>query len=142
MIPGKPMNTSPGGRMDDIVIRRANAADHLLLAEMGAETFSDTFAADNTPENMAAYLAASFGPDLQRRELADLQSRFLLAEADGGAVGYARLKFGPAPTPIAGRKPVEIARFYSRKAWIGRGVGPRLMAACLAEAGRERCDTI
>ena len=139
---GKPMKASSDGRILEIVIRRANAADHLLLAEMGAETFSDTFAADNTPENMAAYLTVSFGPDIQRRELADPQSRFLIAEAGVSAVGYVRLKFGPAPTSIAGHKPVEIARFYSRTAWIGRGVGPRLMAACLMEAGREGCDTI
>ncbi|MDQ3653304.1 MAG: hypothetical protein M3458_24085 [Acidobacteriota bacterium] len=37
-------------------IRRANSDDADLLAELGARTFSETFAADNTPEDMALTL--------------------------------------------------------------------------------------
>ena len=78
-------------------LRYATAADNVLLAEMGARTFYDTFAADNTPENMAAYLAASFSPEKQAAELADPSSVFLIAEVEGAAVGYARLKEGRPP---------------------------------------------
>ena len=52
-----------------INIRFATAADNVLLAEMGARTFYDAFAADNTPEDMAVYLAASFSPEKQAAEL-------------------------------------------------------------------------
>jgi ribosomal protein S18 acetylase RimI-like enzyme len=123
-------------------IRRATRADGRLLAEVGAETFFDTFAADNTPENMASYLAASFGPEIQRRELSNPHSRFFIAEVDGTAAGYVQLRFGPAPEAVTGWKPVEIARFYARKRWIGKGVGARLMRACLDEAEREGCDAV
>ena len=123
-------------------IRYATAADNTLLAKVGAETFYDSFAAENTPENMAAYLAEAFGPEKQARELADPASRFLIVEAAGLTVGYARLKFGEAPAAMAGRKPMEIARFYARKPWIGKGVGARLMQACLQEAERAGCDAV
>lgn len=123
-------------------IRRAAAADARRLAELGAKTFSETFAADNTPENMAAYLALSFGPGIQARELADPRSVFLIAEAGGAAAGYARLRFGPAPASIPGKEPAEIVRFYACKGWIGKGLGSQLMRACLDEAGRARCDVI
>jgi GNAT superfamily N-acetyltransferase len=113
-----------------------------LLAEVGAETFYDSFAADNTPENVAAYLAASFSPEKQAQELADPASRFLIAEAEGATVGYARVKFGQAPAAVAGRRPMEIVRFYARKPWISKGVGARLMQACLREAERADCDVI
>jgi hypothetical protein len=43
------MNPNP-----DLVIRRANSGDAGLLAELGARTFSETFAAENTPEDMAS----------------------------------------------------------------------------------------
>jgi phosphoserine aminotransferase len=46
----------------NIVIRRANSNDADLLAELGARTFEDTFGADNTREDMAAYLATAFNP--------------------------------------------------------------------------------
>src|SRR5687768_17678071 len=55
-------------------IRRATERDADLLAELGARTFYESFAAQNTPENMTAYLAATFGPEQQRAELADPRS--------------------------------------------------------------------
>lgn len=123
-------------------IRYATAADNTLLAEIGAETFYDSFAADNSPENMAAYLADSFSPTQQALELADPRSRFLIAEIGGEVAGYARLKFAPAPAEIIGRNPMEISRFYARKAWIGRGLGADLMRACLQEAESAGCDVV
>ncbi|GAB4426973.1 MAG: GNAT family N-acetyltransferase [Anaerolineae bacterium] len=125
-----------------INIRYATAADSRLLAEVGAETFFDSFAADNTPENMAAYLAAAFSPQKQRAELAAPNSRFFMAEVAGETAGFAQLKFGATPAEVAGRQPVEIARLYARKAWIGRGIGAALMARCLAEARAAGCDVI
>ena len=123
-------------------LRYATAVDNTLLAEMGAQTFADSFAADNTPENMQAYLAASFSPEKQARELADPASRFLIIEQDGQAIGYARLHFGPAPAVIAARQPMEIVRFYARKEWIGMRVGAQLMQACLREAKSAGCDIV
>ena len=112
-------------------IRTASSTDNVLLAELGARTFFDTFAQDNTPEDIAAYLAASFSPQKQAEELADPLSTFLIAEIDGSTAGYARLRLSSPPASIAGRRPLEIARLYSDKAWIGRGVGAALMAAWL-----------
>ncbi len=111
-------------------IRYATARDNILLAEIGAETFYDSFAADNTPENMASYLALAFSPEKQASELADPASKFLIVEANDLTVGYALVKFGPAPDAIVGQRPLEIVRFYARKPWIGKGVGARLMQAC------------
>ncbi len=125
-----------------IRIRLASLSDNVLLAEFGARTFVDTFAQDNTPENMAAYLAASFSPQKQAEELADPLTTFLIAEIDGSPVGYTRLRLGPPPTAITGRQPLEIVRFYSDIAWIGRGVGTALMSACLDFAAQQGCDTI
>jgi GNAT superfamily N-acetyltransferase len=125
-----------------VQIRHATAADNTLLAELGAQTFHDTFAADNTPENMAAYLATSFGPEKQAAELADPASVFLIAEVEGAAVGYARLKEGQPAAVITGSRPIEIVRFYTRQEWIGQGVGATLMKACLDEAMQRGCDTI
>jgi ribosomal protein S18 acetylase RimI-like enzyme len=125
-----------------IHIRSATAGDNVLLAELGARTFADTFAAQNTPENMAAYLAASFSPAKQAAELAEPGSVFLVAEVEGAPVGYARLREGPPLPGISGERPIEIVRIYAAKAWIGQGVGAALMQACLAEAGRRGRDMI
>lgn len=125
-----------------IYIRYATIADNQLLAEIGAETFYDSFAADNTPANMTSYLSSAFGPDIQRTELIDPHSRFLIAEVAGETAGFAQLKFGAAPAEISGRQPMEIARIYARKAWIGQGVGAALMTRCLEEARGVGCDAV
>jgi GNAT superfamily N-acetyltransferase len=130
------------GEVDGLRLRLATGEDAGLLAAIGAETFRDSFGADNTPEDMAAYLAQSFSPEKQARELAEADNRFLIAEAGGETAGYAQVRFGPGPAVAGGARPMEIARIYARKPWIGRGVGARLMQACLDEAAAAGCDVV
>jgi len=128
--------------MTQQIIRRATENDAALLAELGARTFSETFGSQNTPEDMAAYLAASFGPELQRAELADPRNMFLIAENDGVAIGYAHLRTGEAPACVSGPKPIELSRLYVSSRFHGSGVGARLMEACLTEARQVGYQTI
>jgi GNAT superfamily N-acetyltransferase len=130
------------GTSSDLILRYATADDNLLLAELGAHTFYDTFVTDNTPENMAAYLAASFSPQKQAAELAEPGSVFLIAEIGAVVVGFAHLKEGPPPEGIPGEHPIEIVRIYACKEWIGKGVGALLMQGCLDEAVKRGCDTV
>jgi ribosomal protein S18 acetylase RimI-like enzyme len=125
-----------------VQIRIAVGSDAELLATLGARTFRDTFGPDNTEADMDEYLESAFTPEVQTKELADPASTFLIAEADGSAAGYARLRLGAQPTCIAGTSPIEIARFYADAPWIGRGVGPALMSACLDIARQSMCDVL
>lgn len=128
--------------MTQQTIRHATENDAALLAELGARTFSETFAGQNTPEDMAAYLAASFGPELQRAELADRENIFLIVENDGIAIGYAHLRAGAAPACVSGPKPIELSRLYVSSTFQGSGVGARLMDACLTEARQAGYQTM
>jgi ribosomal protein S18 acetylase RimI-like enzyme len=122
------------GQSSDLTIRRANREDASLLVELGARTFAETFATDNSPEDMAAYLAASFNLAQQMAELVDPPSTFLIAEVGGLAVGYAKLHAGEPAEGVDGAKPVELVRLYVSREWLGRGVGEALMRACIDEA--------
>ncbi|MFL6253999.1 MAG: GNAT family N-acetyltransferase [Pyrinomonadaceae bacterium] len=126
----------------DVTIRRADAVDAGLLTELGARTFSETFAADNNPEDVAAYLASSFNLAQQAAELADPAATFFIAEVGGVAAGYAKLHAGEPAEGVGGAKPVELVRLYVSREWLGRGVGEALMRACVDEAQRAGHETI
>jgi diamine N-acetyltransferase len=125
-----------------LTIRRGTVADAGLLSELGARTFSETFAADNTPEDMAAYNATFFSVTQQTAELADPASTFLIAEVEGVAAGYAKLHDGAPEKGVGGANPVELVRLYVSRDWLGRGLGAQLMRACLDEARQSGHDTI
>ena len=126
----------------DITVRLATSDDANLLTELGARTFQETFAADNTPEDMAAYLTSAFNFDRQTAELADHDSTFLIAEVSNTAAGYAKLHPGQPAEGITGEKPIELVRLYVEKKWLGRGVGEVLMRTLLEEAARSGFKTI
>jgi ribosomal protein S18 acetylase RimI-like enzyme len=112
-------------------VRRASTEDAELLAELGARTFAETFAKDNSPEDMAAYLADSFSVERLTAELNDPLSVFFIAEIDGSAAGYAKIHSGGASGAVEGERPVELVRLYVSQEWLGRGVGQELMKRCI-----------
>jgi GNAT superfamily N-acetyltransferase len=124
------------------LIHRATEDDAALLAELGARTFHETFADSNKPEDMAAYLTEAFCIEKQAAELKDAKAVFFIAELQSKAVGYAKLQKGAPPSCIKGAQPVELARLYVLREWIGRGVGFRLMHACIDEAKSIGCETM
>lgn len=129
--------TAPAWSNPSFHIRRANLDDAGLLAELGARTFAETFAEDNSAEDMAAYLASSFSELQQAAELADPDSTIYIAETNGVAVGYAMLRSGSAPGCITDDKPIELVRLYVSREQLGHGVGAGLMRACINEANLQ-----
>ena len=126
----------------NVTIRRATAMDAPLLAAMGARTFYETFAADNTAENMAAYLASAFTPETLASELTDERAIFLIAEAGDAAAGYAKLLQGDPEPCVTGENPMELCRIYCETAWQGRGVGAALMRAAQETARTHGAQTL
>jgi ribosomal protein S18 acetylase RimI-like enzyme len=105
-----------------------------MLAALGAQTFAETFRADNSPDDIRAHLAANFRPDVQARELADSTISILVAECDGEPAGYAKLQRSEVPPCVGEASSIEIARIYVAARFHGRGIGAALMKACLKSA--------
>jgi diamine N-acetyltransferase len=123
-------------------IRHANVKDAALLSELGAKTFYDTFARDNTLENIKQHLENSFSPQIQFNELSQPNIIFLIAEDGETAIGYAQLILDGTEEYIKGGKPLEIRRIYASQGYIGKGVGKELMKASLTEAQQRGCDCV
>src|SRR5436190_13172099 len=126
-----------------LVIRRAGTADAPLLTELGERTFRETFAVDNTPEDMAAYLGNSFGEEIQRAELASPAVVAFLAERDGKPLGYALLREGRESAELVhGERPVELQRLYVEREAKGQGVAQALMERVEEEALARGGDVV
>ncbi|MDP9192896.1 MAG: GNAT family N-acetyltransferase [Acidobacteriota bacterium] len=114
-------------------IRCATPADAAALAELAERTYRDTFAAENNPDDLDAYLAKAYGEPQQRSEIEKADAVTLLVESDAGAelIAFAQLRRVSSP-----HGEVEIARFYVDKLHHGRGVAQALMNAAV-ETARE-----
>ncbi|MES2462600.1 MAG: GNAT family N-acetyltransferase [Armatimonadota bacterium] len=127
---------------EKVTVRTAGPEDIALLAELSAVTFRSTFADDNTPEDMEAYLANNFSTEKLAQELSDPLALFLIAELSGKPLGYAKLHRGIPDASVTGPKPIELVRLYVLPESIGRGMGARLMKECLDIAVDQGCETV
>ena len=123
-------------------IRYGTTDDAKMLSELGAKTFYDTFARDNTPENISLNMKRSFSTEVQFNELSDPNIIFLIAELENGPVGYAKLKLDSKNESITGTNTIEIERIYSLQEYIGKGIGKALMQAAIDEAKQRGCNSI
>jgi ribosomal protein S18 acetylase RimI-like enzyme len=121
---------------DPLRIRTAAPADADALAALAERTFRDTFADDNSPCDMEAYVRESFTRDHLKRELSDNANTFLLAFRNGAErpIGYAKLRTGTTDPSVTGPQPVELQRLYVDRRAVGHGVGAALMRAGLDAA--------
>jgi GNAT superfamily N-acetyltransferase len=118
-----------------IVYRNATLEDAPAIDAMFRQGFIDTFAHLYDPKDLAAFFTG-FTQAAWRRELADPDFAFCLAEEDGALAGYAKISSVSLPVEPAGPA-VELRQLYVLKHWHGSGVARALMDWVLAEA-RDR----
>ena len=118
-----------------IACRDATPADAALLADLFARTFVETFGHLYQSEDLDAFLAGVTA-EAYAAELANPSFNLRLAEADGVAVGFAKLGLPSLPVepPPA---TLELWQIYVLKPWQGSGIGPALFDWAAARA-RER----
>ena len=125
------------------MIRLAVPEDAAALAALAERTFRDTFAADNTPEDMTAHVAQAYSPAHQARELVDPAHTTLVSESPTGELtAYAQLRDCAAPACVTGPAPLELRRFFVAAAHHGKGLAQELMTAVLEAAARRGAATL
>jgi diamine N-acetyltransferase len=121
--------------MNDITIRRAQAADAERLAHIGVATFIDSYVFDIEGDAIIAHCTRQHSRDVYAKYLADPACPVWIAEyaATGAPIGYAVNCPPDLPLPLEPGD-VELKRIYVLSRFHGTGTGPRLMEAAIDDA--------
>ena len=125
-----------------INVRIANIKDAELIADMSRQTFYDSFAKDNTRENMDKFMNEQFTREGLIKEVGAERNTFLLAYDNDEPVGYARLRENNIPPQLNTDRAIEIARIYAVQTAIGKGVGKALMQKSIDIAKEKKHTTL
>ena len=113
--------------MNTIEIRKATVSDLETIQNISSQTFKETFAAVNTPENIANYVRESFNSEQLETELNNANSQFYIAYSDSEAVGYLKINFGDAQTESINENALEVQRIYVLQNFHGKNIGQLLL---------------
>jgi ribosomal protein S18 acetylase RimI-like enzyme len=113
--------------MNTIEIRKATVSDLETIQKISIQTFTETFAAVNTPENITDYIKDSLNTEQLSAELNNANSQFYIAYSDIEVVGYLKINFGDAQTESINENALEVQRIYVLQNFHGKNIGQLLL---------------
>ncbi len=126
-----------------ITYRTPGADDAQALANLGRETFVETFGPLYSAENLRRFIDETYSLAALQSDLANPARRFCVAETADQMVGYCKLGLvNGFPGPFEGRQVMELKQLYLRADQKGSGVADKLMAWALGEAKVGNFDDI
>lgn len=128
--------------MDKIEIKRVTPDDIDQLQKVGQQTFTETFSAVNTEENMKKYLDEAFAVHKLKAELDNKDSEFYFAILNHQAIGYLKVNFGASQTELKDDKALEIERIYVLQAFHRKKVGQQLYEKALQIARQNNVSYV
>lgn len=126
------------------MLRAPNLADAPALAAIGRETFVETFGHLYRPEDLNAFVDATYATKAVARDIADPQRILRVAEVDGAMAGYCKLGTSVSFTDydIVDRHGMELKQLYVRAAFQGTGIAVALMDWAMAEMRARGAEVI
>ncbi|MCB9222889.1 MAG: GNAT family N-acetyltransferase [Crocinitomicaceae bacterium] len=129
-------------QLKNIEITKIYHEDLNTLFELSNSTFRDTFAAQNTPENLNKYLSDNFNKEKLEKELSNPNSFFYFAKRGGEIVAYLKINIGDAQTESFEMRSIEIERIYVRKPFLGMKIGQTLLEFSKEIAHQQQANVI
>lgn len=125
-----------------VIIRLAGSEDAELIADLSRQTFYDSFAAQNTQEDMNRFMTEQFTREALMKEVVTEGNIFLLAYAGSEVAGYVRMRDGEKRPEFDNKTSVEVARIYAVQRSIGQGIGSALMQRCIDIASEMKREIV
>jgi hypothetical protein len=126
--------------IDDLKFVKLNSGDVKELEQISKQTYFNAFSAENSPENMWAYLESSLSKTKLLEELKEPNSKFYFAEINHKTIGYFKINFGDAQTDLHDHNALELERIYVIKEFQGKQIGQKLLNKVLGIAKKNQMD--
>ncbi len=125
-----------------ISIVSAEAKDCELIRNLASTTFHDTYAAYNTPEDMALHIQQYFNLKSIKAELSDVNTLYFIAYINMSPAGFVKMRKSKNPRGLQSSRTIEIERIYVLKAFQKQKIGAALVKHCIDSARQLSCETI
>ncbi|CAM2739864.1 TPA: GNAT family N-acetyltransferase [Streptococcus mutans] len=120
--------------MPQVEIRKVNQDELSLLQKIAIQTFRETFAFDNTAEQLQDFFDEAYTLSALKSEIADKESETYFILMSGKAAGFLKVNWGSSQTEQVLEDAFEIQRVYILKAYQGQGLGKQLFEFALERA--------
>jgi len=125
--------------MSEINLDKVSKANLEELQIISKKTFLESFAEQNSEEDMHKYLEEKFSLENILIELNEKNSEFYLAKIRNQVTGYLKINFKEAQTELKEPEGMEIERIYVLSESTGRGIGQILLNRALERAKSKKC---
>ncbi len=124
-----------------MTIRPATTQDFEELLRLAARTFTDTYAAYNTPENMQLHIQKTYNLETLRQELEVPHAQYSVVLDGQTLVAYCKVRCALQPPELVGKKHIELERIYVDKAYKRQGIGQKMIQYCIQNAQNDGFET-
>lgn len=104
-------------------IKRVTTDDVKELQDISRITFSETFAADNTQENIDVFLNEAYDQEKLINEINNTNSEFYFLIVDEQVVGYLKVNQEDAQTEQVAVNALVVERIYLKQSFQHQGLG-------------------
>ena len=125
-----------------IEIKKATIEDLNTIKSLGKQTYTETFAKNNTPKNNAKYHNKNFNSNQLSIEISNTNSSFYLAYYENQPIGFLKTNQSDAQTEYFEEPTLEIQRIYVLQAFHGKKIGQLLLDEAIKIAKQLAVDFI
>lgn len=123
-------------------IRQVTVSDLPVLRALLETTFRDTYAAQNTPEDIEKHVLERFAANVITAEIKEKNVVYFLGEIETSAVAFAKLNLFQQLADVPTEQIVEIERFYVSRTHQGAALGRKLMEHCCAWSQQQGFEVV
>ena len=128
--------------MDNFKIKECSLEDIEKVKYISEKTFYETFADENTEEDMNNYLKENFSYEKITDQINNTYSKFYIVESNDDVVAYMKINFDKAQTEEGHNNTIEVQRIYVLESFKGKRIGKTLIQRAIEIGETNKVDYI